>query len=262
MSTPNTDDTADASCEPQDRMLQDKKLECLTTMASGVAHDFNNYLTAIIGNNSIILENLPEDSRVLMNARQIASTAQMALNLTNEIIFYTARARRTLTGLDIAALVNGMQDEIKSNLCRHVDVEYHLNPTDLVRGDADQIRMIVHNIVENATDALVDREEGRITVESGTVEVDDAYRLSTYQGSELPTGRYVYIDVQDNGKGIPPDVRERMFDPFFSTKLRGRGMGLPVVTGILRAHRGMIRMETRLNQGTNVRVLLPCFKDG
>jgi len=257
----NKPDSKTSSLDPDEnrrRELREKKFESLITMATGVAHDFNNYLTAILGNNEIILDNLPKDSRLLLNARQIRKTAVMGLDLTNEIIFYTARARKNLNLIDPASVINQMRKELDSSAGTRISVAYRIGPVSPIRADVDQIRMVIRNLIANACDALLDSPEGKIVVTAGMQTCTQDEIEATMLVAGVAAGHYAFIEVSDNGKGMSPAVQERMYDPFFSTKLRGRGMGLAVVVGILRAHGGTITAQTVESMGTTVRVLLPC----
>ena len=258
MSRHRTNESAEKLDKENRRCCDEMKLESLVTMATGVAHDFNNYLTAILGNNEIILDNLPRDSRLRLNAEQIEATSRMALALTNEILLYTARARRNPTLVDTAVVVAEVRDELRLIPGENVSVDCSIEPTCPVKADIAQIRRVVHNLASNASDALVDIPEGRIVLATGTRTCTRNQLRATFLGTGLLPGRYAFVEIRDNGKGMSADVRKRMYDPFFSTKLRGRGMGLPVVVGILRAHGGTISARTERFGETRVRVLLPC----
>jgi CheY-like chemotaxis protein len=122
--------------------------------------------------------------------------------------------------------------------------------------DAVQLRQILMNLVLNASEAL-DDQSGTVVVETGVIHADAAYLAATRSFSELPPGRYVHLEVGDTGRGMTPEVRERIFDPFYTTKFTGRGLGLAAVLGIVRGHGGALRVESEVGVGTQFRLLLP-----
>jgi len=192
------------------------------------------------------------------NALQVDQTARMALELTREIILYAARAGMEREPVNLLSLVTEMSGDLRRTLRK--GLRFMLMKTDaapVVKADRDQVRHVVRDLVTNAGDALADREKGVIRLGVGTTDCSRPFLDTTYIGRHLKPGPYCCIEVLDNAKGISPGVAERMFDPFFSTKLRGRGLGLPVITGILRAHKGTIRIDARPAGGTRARVFLP-----
>ena len=242
----------------QQKLLQAWKTESLGTMATGVAHDFNNVLAAILGNVNIILRNVPPGSPAESSARQIESSVSSAIELANQMLVYTGKGKADMAELDVSSLIREMTHVLGDSVSKSVDIAYDL-ADDLppVTGDADQIRQVMKNLIRNASDAMVD-ENGIVTVSSGVLECDRDCIVETYLYENQPEGRYVYVEVSDTGSGMSPEVEARMFDPFFSTKIRGRGMSLAVVLGVVRAHGGAVKIRTAPQQGTTISILLPC----
>jgi signal transduction histidine kinase len=226
-------------------------------MAVGVAHDLNNYLSAIVGNNGIVLRNLPAGSSVLENVQEIEVSALSAVELTQQIILFAGRARLDRQEVDLGALLQDKSGKLAGIAGSKIAIKYQIeNPAPRVKADPDLLDRLVTNLVENAREAIRD-QDGIIRVLAGYTECDRACLASAYVDDNLPAGRYAYIEVYDSGRGMAADVQEKIFDPFFTTKLRGRGMGLPVVIGIARAHRGAIFVQSQPGHGSSFRVLLP-----
>jgi CheY-like chemotaxis protein len=127
--------------------------------------------------------------------------------------------------------------------------------------DSSQIRQILINLITNASDALGD-EPGTITLSTGLIQADRAYLSRAWLDEDLPAGPYVWLEVSDTGIGMPPETQNHMFDPFFTTKPRGHGLGLSATLGVVRGHRGAIRVYSERGHGTTIKVLFPAIFDG
>jgi signal transduction histidine kinase len=233
------------------------KLDSLTTMAMGMAHDFNNCLASISGN-AKLLEKQPDDpSLVTECAGQINESADRALHLTRQLMLYTGRAPLQPEPLDLSALVRAASADLAAAATDENELRCELaEPLPLVRGDAAQLVQLVRHLVANAAEAMID-EPGIITVSTAAVERTAEQLRRLAPANRLAAGTYVGVAVTDRGPGIPRHARRRLFEPFFSTKLRAKGMGLPVVLGILRAHGGAVEVQTRRGRGSTFRALFP-----
>jgi PAS domain S-box-containing protein len=247
-----------------EREIQEtQRLESLTLMAGGVAHDFNNILMGVLGNAELALEELPAGihARSLINDIIIAATR--AADLSAKMLAYSGHGVYSMERLDLADLVRDLKHLVDASTGRRVVVEFHL-PTSVpvVRGDRTQLTQVTMNLVANAADA-VDGTQGSVQVTVGLVEMTHA-DLATARPVEHPLnpGRYVYLDVTDTGRGMSPETLARAFDPFFSTKFAGRGLGLAATEGIVRSHRGAMFVESEEGKGTRVRVVLPLARNG
>jgi signal transduction histidine kinase len=241
----------------QRKLAETQKIESLTTMAAGVAHDFNNFLASVLGNITIVLRHLPSDSTAHKNAREVESSALRALDLTNQILLFSGRDRPVSASVDLTAVVSELAPAFRDLTSRGVQARYQLAPNlPAFQGDGVQIRQAVLNLFTNAAEATEDRS-GTITVSTGVEMCDRTSFKNAYPDEILPAGEYVYVDVTDEGRGITPEVQARMFDPFFTTKLRGEGMGLAVVLGVVRVHRGTIRVQGTPGKGASFRILFP-----
>lgn len=241
----------------QRKLIQNAKLEALVTMAAGIAHDFNNPLTAILGNNSIVLRHLSTQSPARKNSTQIENSALQALELAAQIQTFTGRGRPNAVALNLSDAIRGMEAELKTLLIKNVTLELRLDASvPEVKADLQQMRRVVMNLFMNANDAMADRK-GAIVVATGTMNGDKTVIDRCHGADKLKEGRLAFLSVSDWGGGMTPEVKDRIFDPFFSTKIRGKGLGLPVVWGIVRAHGGGIMVESEPNKGSTFRVLLP-----
>jgi signal transduction histidine kinase len=240
------------------RMLHAQKLESLGVLAGGIAHDFNNLLVGILGNVGLALRELPADTQAEPLLRDVQRAAGRAAELTAQMLAYAGKGRITVEAVNLNAVVA----EIAGLLAAVISKKATLR-TDFARGlpdvagDATQIRQVVMNLITNASDALGERS-GTITVRTWTTMADRALLATGYVDEQLPEGRYVCLSVADDGVGMDAETRARIFDPFFTTKFAGRGLGLAAVLGILRGHRGAIRLESERGRGACFTVLLPC----
>ena len=239
------------------RMQQTQKLESLGVLAGGIAHDFNNLLMVILGNADLALSKSPADSPVRGFIGNIDAAAQRAADLANQMLAYSGKGRFLIEPIDLSRLVGEMGHLLASVTSKRAAVRYrlaeHLPP---VQADATQLRQVVMNLITNASDAIGDRE-GVISIATGSVEIGPPGSAARTSGPALPPGTYVFLEVADTGGGMDPTTQARMFDPFYTTKQTGRGLGLASVLGIVRGHRGEIQVASRPGEGTTFTVLLP-----
>ncbi|MBS0664036.1 MAG: CHASE domain-containing protein [Verrucomicrobia bacterium] len=239
------------------RMLETQKLESLGLLAGGVAHDFNNILTGILGNAGLARMKLPADSPLLANVRRIEAGAARAAELCQQMLSYSGRGSLATEPVDLNPLVQDTLPLLHVTLTDRVRIQLELSsePTVAV-ADATQLRQIVMNLVINAADAIGD-EGGEIRVRTGRRFFDRAFIAAASDGADLPAGEYVFLAVTDNGCGMTPETIARIFDPFFTTKFAGRGLGLAAVRGIVRGHEGAIHVASQPRHGSTFTLLLP-----
>ena len=239
------------------QMLHAQKLESLGVLAGGIAHDFNNLLVGMLGNAGLALLELPQGHPARQSVEQIEMVAVRAADLTHQMLAYSGRGKFMIEPVNLSRLVDEMAHLLEVSVSKAAAIHYEFEP-DLppVEADATQMRQIVMNLIINASDALESRE-GTITVRTGLVHADADYLAAAYLTEELQPGRFVFLEVTDTGRGMDAETSARIFDPFFSTKQTGRGLGLAAVLGIVRGHHGTIRVTSELNKGTTFRVLLP-----
>jgi len=238
------------------RVQEQQQSESLMVLAGGVAHDFNNLLTGILGNADLIAILSPPDSDQRRAAETIVIGAQRAADLVSKMLAYSGGGRVVAEHVDLDSLVKEMVDLLGASVARHCTVIYNSpGALPLVETDPTHLRQVVLNLIVNAAEAVDDA--GVITVETGEQSIDRAMLEQMTFGDKAPPGRYVFIDVADNGTGMNEHTMTRMFDPFFSTKDQGRGLGMAAVRGIVRSHRAALRVTSAEGQGTRFRVWFP-----
>ncbi|MBT4816540.1 MAG: response regulator, partial [Lentisphaerae bacterium] len=243
------------------RLEKAQKQESLRMMAGGVAHDFNNLLQAIIGNADYVLEETPRTSHCYVDVENIKTTAVRAAELTKQMLDFSGTSPVAAEPLDASALVNEVSALLESAVGLHVDLRYSLaEGLPAVRGDINQLRQILLNLVINASEAFGDGS-GEVAVQTGLTDADEADLQDLLLGDERSAGTYVFVEVADNGPGMDADTQGRAFDPFFSTKFTGRGLGLATVLGIVRGHGGAVDLKSEVGAGTVFRILLPATDD-
>jgi len=242
----------------EERARHMHKLESIGVLASGISHDFNNLLAIIVGNTDIIVAGAADRDLVLRCAAEIHKASERAASLVSQILSYSGGGMFHLSVVDISALVEDMRYLLTAPMGKHIDVRFAL-AADLppVVGDESQLQQILINLVTNASEAIPEGRRGAITITTDVLEADGDYLETTYLREQLPAGTYVYLDVADNGTGLDTGLLDKVFDPFFTTKFAGRGLGLAAVLGIVRAHKGAIRVDSVPGEGATFRILLP-----
>ena len=239
------------------KMVESQKLESLGVLAGGIAHDFNNLLTGILGNASLLRMDLPLASPLLGSVDQIEKTALRAAELCKQMLAYSGKGRFQLQRLDLARLVEDTTHLLQISISKKVVLKFNFAPgLPPVEADATQLRQIVMNLVINASEAIGDRS-GIIALTTGLTRVDRQYLTTTYLAPELPEGDYIFLEVSDNGCGMPPEIKARIFDPFYTTKFTGRGLGLAAVLGIVHGHRGALKVYSEPGKGSSFKIILP-----
>jgi CheY-like chemotaxis protein/two-component sensor histidine kinase len=238
-------------------MQEAQKLESLGVLAGGIAHDFNNLLTVILGNDTLALSEAHPGTRLAKQLERIRAAAKHAEALTSQMLTYSGKASVSLKPLDLSELVEGMSELLAASISKKSRLKTFLERgCTLVAGDPTQLRQVVINLVTNASEALGE-QPGRVGVSTGLMRADAAYLADTFGSQRLAAGEYVYLEISDSGGGIDEETRKRLFEPFFSTKFTGRGLGLASVLGIVRGHGGAIKLLTDPGKRTRFRVLLP-----
>ena len=245
-------------------VIHGEKLKSLGVLAGGIAHDFNNLLTGILGNAGIARP-LITDPFARARIAQIEQAARRAEELTRQMLTYSGRGTFVVEPVSLNELVKEMAQLLESAVAKTATFDEVFQPgLSAIDADASQIRQVVMNLIMNASDALGGKA-GTVSLRTG-MEVILAHaggRSGTSGASDrgvdtgLTPGDYVFVEIEDDGAGMDSAVQRRMFDPFFSTKFSGSGLGLSAVQGIVQGHRGTIRVDSRPGEGTRVRVLLP-----
>ena len=234
-----------------ERLQHAQKLESIGVLAGGIAHDFNNLLTGILGNASLLMDELPPESPYFDMAKEIVSASESAADLTRQLLAYAGKGRFVMQHINLSEQIAGTQAFLGRVVPHGIQLEFRLAPDlPLLEADSSQLQQIVMNLVINAAESFGDRGKGTVVVTTYTQTIAPGH-------AEIAPGEYVVLSVTDTGTGMTPEVRARIFDPFFTTKFTGRGLGLSAVHGILRAHHGYLELETAPGTGTSFRLFLP-----
>jgi PAS domain S-box-containing protein len=238
------------------RAQQVQKLESLGVLAGGIAHDFNNLLVGILGNLEFVAEALPAGSEAHETLGSIDAAARRAAELTHQMLAYSGRGHFVTRPTNLNQVVASQRERFaaaEGGPAFHLTLDPALPEID---ADPVQLGQLVMNLVTNASEAI-GGVPGAITIATSVRDCDEAYLRASYVDDGLAPGRYVCLEVVDTGGGIAEAIRAKIFDPFFSTKFTGRGLGLAAVLGILRGHRGAIRVDSGPGRGARFVILLP-----
>ncbi|MHA2101706.1 MAG: PAS domain-containing protein, partial [Candidatus Kariarchaeaceae archaeon] len=235
--------------ELETRFQQMQKLESLGIFASGIAHDFDNVIKEIAGYASSVLNHMNEDSPAIAMVEEIEQISKRASDLTKQLIAYSGRSKITKEVFNLNDLITEMHDVINVLSANGITLEYSLSSTDSwIEADRAQIQQIIMNLLTNAIEAVGD--EGIITIKTNHVvheSLNDETGEYIFQPAEASF--YTCLEITDNGKGIEESIIKKIFDPFYSTKSEGRGLGLSVVQGIIKGHESGLIFNTKLNEG-------------
>ncbi len=245
----------------QERLRQSEKLQALGELAGGVAHDFNNQLTGILGYADMIHQRVPEDSETAKHAQAIINAAQRSAELTARILAFARKAPLELQAIDINTIVSEAAEILSRTLNRNIEVVTKLRAEEaLLRGDPALLQNSLLNLGLNARDAMP--SGGSIIYRTEKLELSEAEAAACIP--PLSPGPCLRVSVEDTGTGIPPQILGRIFDPYFTTKKpgQGTGIGLAVVAGTVRAHHGAISVRSNPGEGSFFSILLPALESG
>ena len=244
-----------------ERKLQEaQKLESLGLLASGIAHDFNNILTGILGNASLASLELPASSPIAENLHSIQQGSRRAADLCKQLLAYSGKGHLVVQNLSLNRLVEETAHLLKHSVSKKAVLSFALHPAlSAVEADPTQIQQVIMNLVINASDAMGE-DGGVIRLSTGLVWLtrDAAVEAGLLGAMDPAEGNYAFIEVSDSGCGMSAETKARIFDPFFTTKFTGHGLGLSAVLGIVRSHRGALRLTSEPGRGTTFQLLFPC----
>lgn len=235
---------------------QIRHLERLRIMSGGLADDLNNLLTGIIGYTDMARTELNDKHPASAMLDQVAAISQQAAALTHQLLLYAGRASQRFGPLDLNRLISETIERLPASMVNRVALDLQLTSNlPPFNGDSLQMRQVILSLLLNAAEAI--GESGRISVTTGTRRISGLTRTQTTTGIELPPGVYLTFEVQDTGAGMEEATLRRIFEPFFSTRGTGRGLGLASVVGNLREHKGTVNVRSEPGKGTVFSVLLP-----
>lgn len=240
-------------------MLQAQKMESLGLLAGGVAHDFNNLLVAIIGNADLALAALAPSSPATEMLHDISTASRHAADLCRQLLAYSGKGRFVVGRLDLSQSVREILQILEVSVGKGTLLRTDFSPRPTTtEGDIAQIRQVIMNLVSNAAESLGGKR-GIVTVATGHSHLDAAAIAQSLVPDATP-GPYVWVEVSDTGVGMSAETQQRIFEPFFSTKGTGRGLGLAAVLGIVRGHRGTLRLYSEPARGTSFKAYFPSLE--
>ena len=231
------------------------KIEAISTLAGGVAHEFNNALMAILGNIELLKMDLAKDGKQDEYFEAIKSSGHRMSRLTDQLLAYAQGGKYQPKNLKLDDFVKQTVSILKHDLSPAVRVETHI-PRDIshIKADQTQMQMALSAILTNSNEAMEDG--GLVKISAGNENVEEAFAK---QRPGFKPGYYVCITIEDDGKGMNEETRDRIFEPFFTTKFQGRGMGMAAAYGIVKNHDGWIYADSELGKGTIIRIYLPAI---
>jgi PAS domain S-box-containing protein len=244
----------------EDQLRQAQKIDAIGKLAGGVAHDFNNILTAIIGHTDLMLRDLGQDpERTLSGLQAIKSAAERAAGLTQQLLAFSRKQVLQPVVLDLNARISESLKMLRPLITEHIELALALDPSlGRMKADPGQIEQVIVNLVVNARDAMP--QGGKLTIETARVHLDDEYAR---QHASVRPGQYVMLAVSDTGSGMNADAQAHIFEPFFTTKGRGKGtgLGLSTVYGIVKQSGGSIWVSSGQSEGTTFKIYFPCVEE-
>jgi signal transduction histidine kinase len=243
----------------QEQRVATQKLESLGVFAAGIAHHFNNMLGSVFADSELALAEVPHDTLAAESIERIKAVAIRASEIVKLLQTYAGGTEISMEKVDLSTVVEEVVQRLQRSISRKTTLRANLaRGLPLVRANSEQIGLVVSNLIMNASEALGD-SAGSIAVITAEVHLNET--MAQVYGRDLPPGNYLRLVVRDNGQGIRENSHPKIFDPFYSTKFLGRGLGLAIVQGILRSHRGGIGLETATGTGATFEVVLPCFNE-
>ncbi|NTV48955.1 MAG: PAS domain S-box protein [Geobacteraceae bacterium] len=239
------------------QILHAQKLESLGVLAGGIAHDFNNILTSVIGNADLALMRINPESPAVDNLRSIEIAAARAADLAKQMLAYSGKGKFVISNHDINGLLEEMLHILQVSISKKAVLRLNLTrPLPSVEADATQLRQIIMNLVINASEAIGDKS-GVIAITTGCMDCDSSYLKDVWLDENIGDGLYVFIEIADTGCGMDKETLSKLFDPFFTTKFTGRGLGMAAVLGIVRGHKGAVKVYSEPGKGSTFKILLP-----
>ncbi|MEM8799887.1 MAG: ATP-binding protein [Pseudomonadota bacterium] len=246
--------------QAEQKLAQAVKMEAVGQLTGGLAHDFNNLLAVIIGNMQLMERRIGDDDRQQRRLRAVIDAADRGAQLTKRLLAFSRRQSLDPTEVDPNTLIAGIEELLVRSLGERIELKsIKADGLDNVKVDANELESSILNLAINARDAMP--AGGKLTIETANVVIDENY-ARVNEG--VSPGNYVMIAVSDNGMGMPEDVVEKVFEPFFSTKEEGKGtgLGLSMVFGFVKQSGGYIKIYSEVGNGTSVKIYLPRFSSG
>lgn len=242
------------------QLQQALKMEAIGTLAGGMAHDFNNILGIILGNTELAMDDVPDWNPASQNLEEVKKACLRAKDVVQQILSFSHKSDVEQKPINIASVITESLKLLRSSIPTSIDICQNI-PSDIydIFGDPTQIHQIMINLCTNAAHAM-ENDAGTLEVTMENIRIDSD---TASQYHELHAGSYVQLVVSDTGDGISPEVKDRVFDPYFTTKDvgKGTGLGLSVVHGIVDSHNGRISVESKTKKGTKFKILFPAIEE-
>ena len=239
------------------QLQQAQKLEAIATLAGGIAHEFNNALSAVVGYFELLKLDFLENEKVLHDIDYIEPSIERMSDLTSQLLAYAQGGKYCPQKISINNFVLEALPAIRPGLSQSIGIDLDLPPDIwLIEADILQMQMVLAAILTNACEAI--DGEGHIQISTQNVVIDERF---SQESPDLSDGRYVSLTIEDNGRGMDESTRQRLFEPFYTTKLQGRGLGMAAVYGIIRNHGGSIEVDSEIGKGTRVIIYFPGLED-
>lgn len=239
------------------QLHQAQKMETIGTLAGGIAHDINNILGIIIGNTELSMDEIKDDSSIYANLQEIMRAGLRAKEVISQLLTFSRSTELKRQPVDIIEIIKEALKFLRATISATIDIETDIRVTrPYIEADPTQIYQIFMNICSNSAQAM--EERGGVL----SISIEDFKSKHPFRAGAdyLPEGEYIKITINDTGPGIAPEIQEKIFDPYFTTKETGKGsgMGLAVVHGIIKKHKGIIRCSSAPGKGTSFIIYLPC----
>lgn len=243
----------------EDQLQQAHKMEAIGTLAGGIAHDFNNILSVIIGYTELILMNGNVDEEVRQNLKEIFSASKHARDMVKQILAFSRQSKQERKPIQVAHIVKEAIKMLRVSLPTTIAIQQKIEKnTGIIEADPTQIHQVLMNLCTNAAHAI-DEKDGVLEISLSNIELD---QNAAARHPELKPGPHLKLSVRDTGHGIHPEAQERIFEPYFTTKVKGEGtgLGLAVVQGIIKSQNGAITVESEVGKGSTFHVYLPIIQ--
>lgn len=246
----------------EEKLRHTQRLESLGILAGGIAHDFNNLLVGIIGNASLASDSLPAEHATRNYIQEVSFAAEKAAHLTRQMLAYAGKGLFVVERLELSTLIRDTERLVRSSILKNIDLRLDLKPgLPHIEADAGQMQQLIMNLVINAAEAIPGDQPGIVLVRTCMQTLDKPPAGMPHAGQDFTPGEYVVLEVHDTGAGMDAATQTRIFEPFFTTKFVGRGLGLSAVLGIVRSHKGVLKVKSSLGKGTTFQVLLPAVSE-
>lgn len=241
----------------EQQFYQAQKLESLGVLSGGIAHDFNNILTVILGHCYIAREYINSEQEYKASFQQVETAANRAANLCRQMLTYAGKSPLVQTPVNLWLLVDEVVKMLQSAIHKNVTIELDLQQdVPEIKGDAGQIQQIIMNLIINAAEAIGDAN-GSIRVLLTKIAVGKDKEQTDTFGTVFLAGKYACLEVTDTGCGMDEETQKRIFEPFYTTKFTGRGLGMSAIRGIIKSHEGILMLVSQPGNGTTFKICFP-----